>query len=301
MPLHGFTPSLHQVTVLQGVLASVKRTPDKIAITENGDSLTYEQLRIAITAKDVQRHLATWPAARTKNLVELLAKAYASGTGFDESRIFLDPSQPALQPASQTATQPLSERVTVLRLLSAAVSHGVFSKDIVSGVPLPLTACNGVVAALLPLWLGGTLHLFDPGDISTIVEAVSTGRVNQLWLGEVELNALSMYSDAHESIQASAPRTIPPNTLNPPAASFRLAVCEGLPSDTVASTLLAWLGKNRVTAETGTEASGTLRRHPGLELQGEPCVGVIFSPNGMVASLTTTPASPAWRSALNAE
>jgi hypothetical protein len=115
MPLHGFTPSLHQVTVLQGVLASVKRTPEKIAITENGYSLTYEELRIAITAKDVQRHLAMWPAVRTKTLVQLLAKAYASGAGFDESRIFLDPSQPASQPASQSAPQPLSERVTVLR------------------------------------------------------------------------------------------------------------------------------------------------------------------------------------------
>ncbi len=293
MPLHGFTPSLHQVTVLQGVLASVKRTPEKIAITENGYSLTYEELRIAITAKDVQRHLAMWPAVRTKILVQLLAKAYASGTGFDESRIFLDPSQPAsqpaLQPASQSAPQPLSERVTVLRLLSAAVSHGVFSKDIVSGVPLPLTAWTGVVAALLPLWLGGTLHLFNPGDMSVIVEAVSSGRVNQLWLGEAEFCALSMHANT------------PLTTLNPPAASFRLAVCEGLPSETVGSTLLAWLGKNRVTAETGTEASGTLRRHPGLESQGEPCVGVIFSPHGMVASLTTTPATPAWRSALNAE
>jgi hypothetical protein len=289
MPLHGFTPSLHQVTVLQGVLASVKRTPEKIAITENGYSLTYEELRIAITAKDVQRHLAMWPAVRTKTLVQLLAKAYASGTGFDESRIFLDPPQPALQPASQSAPQPLSERVTVLRLLSAAVSHGVFSKDIVSGVPLPLTTWTGVVAALLPLWLGGTLHLFNPGDMSVIVEAVSSGRVNQLWLGEAEFCALSLSADT------------PLTTLNPPAASFRLAVCEGLPSETVGSTLLAWLGKNRVTAETGTEASGTLRRHPGLELQGEPCVGVIFSPNGMVASLTTTPAAPAWRSALNAE
>ena len=289
MPLHGFTPSLHQVTVLQGVLASVKRTPEKIAITENGYSLTYEQLRIAITVKDVQRHLAMWPAVRTKILVQLLAKAYASGTGFDESRIFLDSSEPALQPASQSAPQPLSERVTVLRLLSAAVSHGVFSKDIVSGVPLPLTAWTGVVAALLPLWLGGTLHLFDPGDMPAIVEAVSTDRVNQLWLGEAEFCVLSIYANT------------PLTTLKPPAASFRLAVCEGLPSETVASTLLAWLGKNRVTAETGTEASGTLRRHPGLECQGEPCVGVIFSPNGMAASLTTTPATPAWRSALNAE
>jgi hypothetical protein len=289
MPLHGFTPSLHQVTVLQGVLASVKRTPEKIAITENGYSLTYEQLRIAITVKDVQRHLAMWPAVRTKILVQLLAKAYASGTGFDESRIFLDSSEPALQPASQSAPQPLSERVTVLRLLSAAVSHGVFSKDIVSGVPLPLTTWTGVVAALLPLWLGGTLHLFNPGDMSVIVEAVSSGRVNQLWLGEAEFCALSLSADT------------PLTTPYPPAASFRLAVCEGLPSETVGSTLLAWLGKNRVTAETGTEASGTLRRHPGLESQGEPCVGVIFSPNGMVASLTTTPATPAWRSALNAE
>lgn len=285
MPLHGFTPSLHQVTVLQGVLASVKRTPEKIAITENGYSLTYEQLRIAITAKDVQRHLAMWPAVRTKTLVQLLAKAYVSGTDFDESRIFLDPPQPA----SQSAPQPLSERVTVLRLLSAAVSHGVFSKDIVSGVPLPLTVWTGVVAALLPLWLGGTLHLFNPGDMSAIVEAVSTGRVNQVWLGEAEFCALSLHANT------------PLTTLNPPAASFRLAVCEGLPSENVASTLLAWLGENRVTAETGTEASGTLRRHPGLECQGEPCVGVIFSPNGMVASLTTTPVTPAWRSALNAE
>lgn len=289
MPLHGFTPSLHQVTVLQGVLASVKRTPEKIAITENGYSLTYEQLRIAITAKDVQRHLAMWPAVRTKTLVQLLAKAYVSGTDFDESRIFLDPPQPAPQPASQSAPQPLSERVTVLRLLSAAVSHGVFSKDIVSGVPLPLTVWTGVVAALLPLWLGGTLHLFNPGDMSAIVEAVSTGRVNQVWLGEAEFCALSLHANT------------PLTTLNPPAASFRLAVCEGLPSENVASTLLAWLGENRVTAETGTEASGTLRRHPGLECQGEPCVGVIFSPNGMVASLTTTPVTPAWRSALNAE
>lgn len=293
MPLHGFTPSLHQVTVLQGVMASVKRTPEKIAITENGYSLTYEQLRIAITANDVQRHLAMWPAVRTKTLVQLLAKAYASDSGFDESRIFLDPSQPALQPAlqpaSQSAPQPLSERVTVLRLLSAAVSHGVFSKDIVSGVPLPLTAWTGTVAALLPLWLGGTLQLLNPGDMSAIVEAVSTGRVNQVWLGEAEFCALSLHGNT------------PLTTLNPPTASFRLAVCEGLPSETVASTLLAWLGKNRVTAETGTEASGTLRRHPGLERQGEPCVGVIFSPHGMVASLTTTPAIPAWRSALNAE
>lgn len=297
MPLHGFTPSLHQVTVLQGVLASVKRTPDKIAIIENGHSLTYEQLHIAITAKDGQGHFTTWPAARTKNLVELLVKAYASGTDFDESRVFLDTSQPALQPASQSAPQPLSERVTVLRLLSAAVSHGVFSKDIVSGVPLPLTAWTGVVAALLPLWLGGTLHLFDQGDMSAIVEAVSAGRVNQLWLGDAEFSALSIYADSQASTQANTPLT----ALHAPSASFRLAVCEGLPSETVASMLLAWLGKNRVTAETGTEASGSLRRHPGLERQGEPSVGVMFSPNGMVASLTTNPATPAWRSALNAE
>jgi|GEM_PF-5965492 len=32
MPLHGFKPSLLQVTVLQGVLASVKLTSNKMAI-----------------------------------------------------------------------------------------------------------------------------------------------------------------------------------------------------------------------------------------------------------------------------
>lgn len=269
MPVHGFTPSLHQLSVLQGVMASVNRTPHKIAIEENGHCLTYEDLHAAIIATDVFGHMKGWPTERTKVIVQWLASAHASGAAFNEDRIFIE------QP------QPLSERVIVLRLLSAAVSHGAFSRDIVSGVPLPLSEWTGVVAALLPLWLGGTLHLFDPGSIALIADAVGAGRVNQIWLGQAEFDVLSLNAD----------------NLPLPAPSFRLAVCNGMPADSAASTLTGWLGSERITAETRTEELGALRRHPGLAREGEPYIGVIFSKTGMVSSLTAIPSVPVWRSA----
>ncbi len=270
MPAYGFAPALHQVSVLQGVLASASRTPHKNAIEEEGHSLSYANLRDAITAKNTSSHLDSLPV-RTKAVVQCLAAVHLPDEVAGEDRIFIN------HPLA------LSDRVIVLRLLSAAVSHGAFSRDVISGVPLPLTTATGVVAALLPLWLGGTLYLFEPGSFTAIAEAISTCRVNQTWLGQEEFKALRGRTDLPQV-----------------ACGFRLAVCDGLPDRDLSSILLNWLGSQRVTAQTGTDQSGALKRHPALELAGEPCLGVMFSTTGMASSLTSNPSSPEWSSIPNA-
>ncbi len=269
MPAYGFTPALHQVSVLQGVLASASRTPHKNAIEENGHSLSYADLRDAITAKSTSGH-ESLPVG-TRVVVQWLAAAYVSDAVAGEDRIFIN------------HPLPLSDRVIVLRLLSAAVSHGAFSRDVVSGVPLPLTTATGVIATLLPLWLGGTLHLFEPGSFTAIAEAISTSRVNQAWLGQEEFKALCGQPDLPQV-----------------ASGFRLMVCDGLPDCGLRPILRNWLGSQRVTAQTGTDESGVLKRHPALDLEGEPCLGVMFSTTGMASSLTSNPSSPVWSSIPNA-
>lgn len=270
MPAYGFTPALHQVSVLQGILASANRTPHKIAIEENHRRLSYTGLRDAITANDVAGSMHDLPAG-TRLIVQWLAAAHASGKFAEEDEVFID------RPLA------LSNRTIVLRLLCTAVSHDAFSRDVVSGMALPLATAAGTVAALLPLWLGGTLRLFEPTEAAALAQAIGNGSINQAWLGQEGFAALREQ------------RGLPPAPLG-----FRLLVCDGLPDPDLGATLRTWLGSPRVTAQTGTEESGPLKRHPALDREGEPYPGVLFSTTGAASSLASTPSSPVWRSIPNA-
>lgn len=259
LPVQDFPPSLHPLSVLQGVSASVRRTPRKPAIVEGAHVLTYAELGQAIAGARVAGRL-------TNVVVGWLASAWRQRAVFSEDDSFVE------TPA------PLSHRTVVLRLLNISVTHPVFSRDTVSAVPLALDRAVGVTAAIAPLWLGGSLHLFEPGDAASVCAAIADGAVNQAWLGAAEFEVLGAVALAR-----------------PPHEAFRGGVCAGFPPRQVSAKLLAWLGPRRIAAMTGDDELGPVWRHAGLAQHGECYPGVMVDETWRLSSLTAQPALPVWK------
>ena len=232
--------TLHDLTLFDAVLASVARTPTKAAIAIDGIEIGYRQL---IAMVDLQ---APTPPGIDALIQCLRASA---GSSSDENAVCL--------------TFPscvMTARLVMLRVLNAAVVHRAFSRDTLSASALPFDTATGIVAAMLPLVLGGTLHLVSTGDLSTIERLIASGSVNQAWLGPAELARLDNDPPQYQALRAPAP-------------AFRLLICVGLPATKVRDRLTAWVGAERLTAESGADRTGPQRRFPGLDENGEPYDG----------------------------
>ncbi len=154
----GFAPSLHPISIVDGIRAAARRTPLRIAVLEANEALSYSQLMAAAEAEAGQAELS---------IVRWLAAMMVDSSD-DENRL--------------APGQKLSHREIVLRALDTAVVHPVFDRDASMASSLPLDTAAGGVAATLSLWLGGTLHLLLPGSLAPY-EGMATGRFQTCWLG----------------------------------------------------------------------------------------------------------------------
>ena len=232
--------TLHDLALSDAVLASAARTPTKAAIAIDGIAIDYRQL-IAM----VDQQAPTPPGIDA--LIQCLRAS--SATPSDENAACL--------------TLPscvMTQRMVMLRVLNAAVVHRAFSRDTQSASALPLDAATGIIAAMLPLVLGGTLHVVQNGDLSAIERLIASGTVNHAWLGAAELAALDSDPREYQGLRAPAP-------------TFRLLICAGFPAAKVRDRLTAWVGAERLTAESGDDRTGPQRRFPGLDAHGEPYDG----------------------------
>jgi hypothetical protein len=228
-----FPPSLHPISLVRTFQASARRTPAKLAVIGEDYALTYAELM----AQASNQTRASNPIA------DWIASMMASET---------DEHGPAATVMEGSEALTLSHRTLALRALNCIVEHARFGRERATmALGLPLDCARGRVAATISLWLGSTLHLARPG---TCIELIASGKCDTAWLGSSDWGAIA----------AGLPS--PPN-------SFRLAICDGLPPAAVRTALVDWLGAARVTAESGSIASGKLFRHPGLAAQGEPFVG----------------------------
>jgi hypothetical protein len=230
-----FPPSLHPISLVRTFQASARRTPAKLALIGEDYALTYAEL-MAEASKNTR---ASNPIA------DWIASMIASET---------DENGPAATVMEGSEAITLSHRTLALRALNCIVEHAQFGRERATmALALPLDSARGRVAATISLWLGSTLRVTRPG---TCIELITSGKCDSAWLGASDW----------ETIVAGLP-SAPDN--------FRLAICDGLPPAAVRTALVNWLGAARVTAETGSIASGKLFRHPGLATQGEPFVGAL--------------------------
>jgi len=294
-----FPPSLHPLSVLDGIAASAKRTPARLAIVDGQGSLTYAALAEAVAANAEERTRTGGPrpgmdpaSARSLSmpadratLVALLAAArigavldLTTGTHVAATTHPRSEDDPFVIVDDGTG-QPLalSHRTLIVRALNAAVMHAAFSRDTISATPLPLATAAGTVAAIAPLWLGGTVHFVDAAGI---VERIVRGEINQAWFGPSAADLPML-------------EVIPP----PAPPEFRLAILTARPSPAAWARWIAWLGEDRVAVETIDPHVGPLHRLRGRDLAAEPHIGVMLdASSGMASGLATSPATPAWRS-----
>ena len=233
-------PSLHELSVTDAVRASVERTPDKAAIVEGTTIVRYRDL------------LASHPQAGTSALATIR-------NWFDWfdwlGRPNVEPEQASFVTVSGAT---LTHRVLMMRVLNTAMVHRAFSRDVVSASLLPLNSAAGVVAAMAPLILGGTLHCLAPSDISALARSISAGFVNQAWIGTAALAELDRARI---------------RDLDAPHPDFRLLIATPRPGPIARGRLLEWLGAERVTAESGDDTTGPVLRYPGLMDEAEPFDG----------------------------
>jgi hypothetical protein len=205
-----FTSSLHQLSIFDGIRAAAARTPHRIAIVEGGESLSYAQL------------MAVAGCAQTSPILRWLGSMRVQAPA--------DETQVAATMHDGESTVELSHRELLLLAFDRIVIHAAFDRDGVLAMPLPLSLASAWVAATISLWLGGTLHLLQPGSLDALAHGMAHGRFNTCWLGAAELEALGRRRDALPS----------------PAETFLLAVCDPSPSAQVRERLVAWLGPARV-------------------------------------------------------
>jgi hypothetical protein len=291
----------HSLSLVAGIRAAALRTPARIAVVGEDRAVTYADLLaeasdIAASRYDVSaRALAAVPVADRPDAQAIVAwlaallvdtpAAFVDGepTPRDDPEPGVPEDRPAAIVADRGEPRALSHRAIILRALNSIVVHASFARDGTSAVLLPLGSPLGVVAAVIPLWLGATLHLLRPGSIDALAEGVASGRFDTAWLGPADYSML-----AHDSTRLSRP-----------AVRFRLAVCAGLPMEPVRSRLVEWLGPERVTAETADAVLGAVVRHPGLSRNGEPVVGALIEHDreglSLASTITADPPSAAWQ------
>jgi hypothetical protein len=240
-----FPPSLHPISLARAFQASARRTPDKLAVVGEDASLTYAQLMKE--AAGVRNRTGTIGGAPQAAVIVDWLGAMMKAESAEEHA-------PAATVMEGGEAVTLSHRTLALRALNCMVEHAAFGRERATlAVALPLDCARALVAATVSLWLGSTLRLARAGSG---LELVSSGECETAWLGRLDWDA-------------------PTSGRPSPPASFRLLICDGLPPEPVRSNLRDWLGASRVTAETGSIATGKLFRHPGLAAQGEPFVGAL--------------------------
>lgn len=143
----GFTASLHPLSLAGTVRASSLRTPQRIAVVEEKQTLTYAALIAA--AHDGRSHAS--PVVRWL----------------------------AAEMADEYADEHPRHRALLLRALDNIVEHAVFDRDGASASALPLDTEIGAVAATVSLLLGGTLHIVSA---HALVDGVAAGRFQTCWL-----------------------------------------------------------------------------------------------------------------------
>lgn len=146
-PRVGFTASLHPLSLAGAVRASALRTPQRIAVVEGQQTLTYAALMAA--ARDGR--------FQTSRVVQWLAAEMADETTGENRR----------------------HRALILRALDNVVEHAAFDRDGESASSLPLDMEMGAVAATASLLLGATLHIVNA---DALVDGVAAGRFQTCWL-----------------------------------------------------------------------------------------------------------------------
>jgi hypothetical protein len=151
-----FPPSLHPLSIVEGIRASARRTPLRVAVACDAGRLSYAELLNA--AEHAPRHASP--------VVPWLAAMMADRSD-DEYR---------------TAAAGLSHRAILLRALDNIVVHAAFDRDGTLATSLSPDTASGAVAATLSLWLGGTLLLLEPGS-PQLVAGIAEGSFHTCWLG----------------------------------------------------------------------------------------------------------------------
>ena len=114
-----------------------------------------------------------------------------------------------LDAAPPAAEDPV-ERALLLRALDNIVEFPVFDRDGVSACTLPLDSPLGALAATITMLLGATLHVVD---LPALAAGIADGRFQICWLRADEALAVR------------------------PAASFRMAFCQGAPARELADSV----------------------------------------------------------------
>jgi hypothetical protein len=151
----GFPPSLHPLSIVDGIRASARRTPFRAAVVSGAGCLSYAELMNA--AEHAPKHASP--------VVQWLAAMMADRSG-DENR---------------PAAAGLSHRAILLRALDNIVVHAAFDRDGTLATSLSPATASGAVAATLSLWLGGTLLVVEPGS-PELVAGIAAGSVHTCWL-----------------------------------------------------------------------------------------------------------------------
>jgi len=201
-----FAASLHPLSLADAFRASALRTPGRIALVAGGEVLSYADLLHPPRGKTYASQTARW-------LVELIAQ----------------PPGGEDRPAAALRDGALSHREAALGALDNIVMHAAYDRDDTLACTLPPDTRNGVVAATIALWLGGTLHQEPPGELAAVLGGIAAGRFHTWWLGRADAEALGKVS-----------------ALPAPSPKFRMAVLAEPPSAAVRARLDGWLGAERV-------------------------------------------------------
>ena len=250
---HPFSDSLHPISIWRAFEASLGRTPQKVALSFIGGELSYVQLHALVKVPSEE-----WKADASRfQILQLLQSLWLSSS---------NPGPHLENTPLSRVTPTLTERELALSILNIAVSHPILSRDSVSVCSFPIDPQRNskmasdlspiaAIANMAPLFLGGTLCLVEPGDLSALVHLISKGLVNQAWL------------DQNTYTQFLAMK------LPAPHADFRGLICVGLPSAVVCQTLTDWVGLDRLHVIALDKRAKPWARHVQLSDAIEPYPG----------------------------